>query len=300
MAAIAEQVAALRGYLQAIQLSPTQGDLALDRQALLGQLADNALAANPSRWEAAQATFAWFQERYHQAYQSHHRQHQQRLREMQPTWEELEGQLAALSHLNQLAELGPAVGVGLSATRDRLAPKMRPCSAHGPQKEEPICPMCHLQLDTSPPREELAALRERLRRSLQTQQRRLARQAVSRILAQQQEPQLDRLLRAARAADLADLVSLVDEELVTFLRQFLAPEPVYATATATGRPLRDSAPTREVPLAGAELVAGLRRRFPTIEEDQVDVAGQELSRLLRQALAQVKPEPGEKLRLRLE
>lgn len=297
---VAEQVGTLQAYLRSVRLGPTHGELALDRESLLAQLSNPAVAGDTTRWEAAKAFFDWFQDRYHQAYQDHHRRHHLRLREMQETGEEIEHRLSALAHLNQLTELGRAVGAGIFATWDRLSARMRPCSLEALPKDEPICPQCHLQLATNPPREELVALRERVSRALLTQQRRLSQEVVSRVLAQPHEPQLDRLLRAARAADLADLVSLIDEEMVAFLRQFLSPEPAYAAPATTGRPLRDPPPAPEATLSGAQLLAALRQRFPTIEEAQVEAVGQEVARLLREALAQARPGRGEKARLRLE
>jgi len=131
----------------------------------------------------------------------------------------------ALKRLNSIPELGEPPGQELEGEYQQLLEQIKPC----PDWEgrisldlEPTCAGCRLALSISPPTKEVEDFRQKLEQALREQQRRLSSEAIRQILAQSREKRIDRFIKVVQTSDLSPLVNVLDDELVSFLRQLLA------------------------------------------------------------------------------
>jgi hypothetical protein len=123
--------------------------------------------------------------------------------------------LAALTRYHALAELSVCQSDAV-----QLAAEL---------SETPVCPYCGYRLSEVAPVEALNTALIAIERGLATQQARLARRVVSRLLARPGRAQGDRLgrfIQVVQASDLSGMAQVLDEGLLEFLGDMLqAPEP---------------------------------------------------------------------------
>jgi hypothetical protein len=92
-----------------------------------------------------------------------------------------------------------------------LAPEVTPC-----------CPRCGYRLGALSPRGELSELRDHALRALQTKLARLAQNAISRLIRQNDSShRLEGFLKIVQAAQTEALVRVVDDELALYLSHLL-------------------------------------------------------------------------------
>ena len=263
----AEQLAAMRSYLEAAVVDDAGAELAADRAVAREQLSFVTLLQQPHRFDSLRATFEMFRHAYARAYLRHHAAYGQAADRLHTSLEGAQAAAQALARLNTLRPLGVPVGQQALDAYERLRglPACAAGALEASLREQPRCPECNVTLADAPPAKEAARTVQELHRALATQQARLASEAVRRILARGGQ-RIDQFLQIAQAADSAALAQVLDDELLAFLRDLLA-EPVVPTPEAL------------------DLFEQLARAYPVIDEAQVDAAVQTLRELLIEAIA---------------
>jgi len=245
--------------------------------AIRGQLDMANLAANPSLWPGIRMQFDHFCDRYRIEYQKHHRDTSAERQRLAEKLADIPRKLDALALLNDIRELGGAVGEDLPKRLRALQERVSACSVpFGDLKleDKPVC-KCGLVLTDEAPKVEVEAFLRDLERALQTQQRRLASGAIHRVLTQSGEGRVTAFVKAVQTANMGALVDVMDEEVATFIRVLLAEQEV---ATGEGDALRRFA-----------------EAFPTLEEADLPKAVREFERLLKESFeAARRANPGKK------
>lgn len=281
VAGLAVDIAQVKDYLDHVQLRTTDRELVADRLAVLGRLNLNSLVAQPGLWSSVHGEFEAFRNRYRIAYQKHHRDTQNEQKRLLETLTDSERPLAALARLNGITELGPPLGKDLARCHEELLRRVQPCPVPFVSLELDATPTCQCGLtltseSLAPPVE---SLRKDLARALQDQQRRLASEAIRRILARSNEDRIVTFVQAVQAADLAPLVDVMDDELATFIQVLLAEEE---TATSP-----------------SDLLRRFADAYPTLEESDLAQAVRTFERLLREAFAEARQAHADKKTVRL-
>ena len=104
------ELLAMRAFVREAAVPPTDDDLALDKAIVMEQIQFASLVAEPHRLDTARAALDHFQKSYRSRYESHHRSYWTELARLRGKLLEARSQVEALSRLNTLTELGPAVG----------------------------------------------------------------------------------------------------------------------------------------------------------------------------------------------
>lgn len=260
-----QELAELRAYVIDAMPPPGPSELAADRIMTLEQLSFATLLAEPDRLAGMHSIFEVFREAYRKAYLAHHRRCGESAARLHALLEEVEPVAQALARLNTLSALGTPVGrTALSAYR-RLLAKTKVCSSGkelaSQLLQRPLCSGCGLTLADSPPEEIAQEAVRGLMRALARQQARLASEAVRQILARRGGERIERFIQVVQASDLTGLVNVLDDALLDFLSELLAPAAV-----------------------STDVLEELSRLFPSVEEKNLDTAVEEFRRLLEAAL----------------
>ena len=256
----------MQDYLSDIQLRPSDQELALDRMAILGQIDLANLAIQPGQWPGIRAELERFRARYCNTYQKHHRDFHRTLGELQEALAEAPRRLQALDLLNSIEELGRPAGDDLARRYRALSQSVQPCPVPFTTltlEAAALCEQCRLALTAEPPKADVTAFLRDLDKSLLTQQRRLASEAIRRVLARSQEDAVATFVQVVQTSNLASLVDLLDEDLVDFIRELLAEE--------------------EVATSESDLLQRFAAAYPTLEEADLPKALHEFEALLRAA-----------------
>ncbi len=282
LAGLSAEIIAARDYLSDIQLRPSDRELAADRMTIQGQIDLGNLANQPGQWPSIRSEMDRFRGRYRNAYQKHHRDVQRTLGELQEALAEAPGRLRGLELLNTLQELGRPVGEDLPRRYRALNDHVQPCPvpfATLTLEAAPVCERCRLALTDEPPKAEVDAFLRDLDRALAAQQRRLASEAIRRVLAKSQEDIVAKFVQVVQTSNLASLVDLLDEDLVTFIQKVLAEE--------------------EVGTSESDLLQRFAAAYPTLEESDLSKALQEFEKILRAAFAEARQANPDKKTVRL-
>lgn len=264
----AQELASMRSYLERATPGTGRRALLVDHAATREQLSFFTLLTDPRQLDRMRAVFRAYQQAYAAAYEEHHRRYWRASARLRGLLDDAAPTARALARLNSIDALGRPVGGAALAQYDRLVRGQPSCSVtdlDAALREQPACPACGVTLAESPPSEEAEETLRRLHAALARQQRRLASEAVRRILARGGE-RLEQFLRIVQASDLTGLVQVIDDELVAFLRELLS-QPVT--------------PTREA----LNLFEQLARAYPTVHEEQLDAVVATLRELLAERLA---------------
>ena len=282
---LAPEALEAKRYLEGVVLRDKDGELAMDRLSIMGQLSLENMSANPGLWPSVKALLQWFKSRYFVLYQGHHADYHGEIASLRQMLEDAELEVEALSRLNSIAELGRPVGESLAGDYQQLLAEVKPCPlAEGSRAlvdRKPVCSGCGLTLTAQPPTRRVEGFLSQLRQALRAQQRRLSGVAIQRILESRQGGRLDQLIKVIQTSDLSSLVKVIDDDLVAFLRDLLA-EAKSHTEPCTA--LRE-----------------LAEEFAVVEEGQVDQVAAELAAKLRSAFSQARKQyPSRRIRLALE
>jgi len=207
--------------------APPLHELAIDRRLVLQRLSPAAAFRAPQQVDEMRAHYRVFQRRYGERYAAHHAAYHE--------WASMEraalardgAGVQALALCNGIEALGAAVGVNLAGRFNALRREIRSCALDEADvtaglADAPVCASCGLTLSDGPPAEALTSWRRDLDEALRTQQARLARALVARVLAEPDRPDLERVLRAARAADVGSLVGVMDAATAALIGRLLA------------------------------------------------------------------------------
>jgi hypothetical protein len=118
-----------------------------------------------------------------------------------------------------------------------------------------------------------------LNRALEEQQRRLASEAIRRVLARSGEDSIRKFVQVVQTANLTSLIDLMNEDLVTFIRVLLTEEGVGTAET--------------------DVLRRFASAFPTLEEADLPKAVKEFDRMLREAFGDARTKNPDKKAVRL-
>jgi hypothetical protein len=265
----------MRAYLDAAEVPASRPSLVVDHAATREQLSFIALLIEPHRSESMSAAFETFRAAFASAYADHHRRYWKAFAGLSRGLSGLAPAMRALERLNSLRALGAPVGEDALGDYRALSSGMAICAASDLQNalvDRPFCGACGLTLSDSVPSEQAEDVAHRLNSALAIQQRRLASEAVRRILARGGE-RLDRFVEIVQAADTASLAQVLDGDLLVFLQELLA-QPVSPTPEAM------------------HLFEQIALAHPVITEDQVETVVETLRDLLREQLAAQRDDDG--------
>ncbi|MGB2694497.1 MAG: hypothetical protein WBD55_04835 [Dehalococcoidia bacterium] len=263
----AAELIAMRGYLDAATPGPGRGALVVDHATTREQLSFVILLCEPHQLDRMRATFDVYQQSHAGAYAEHHQRYWRAFARLRALLHDAAPSAKALAQLNTISALGQPVGRDVLAEYERLTAERSACATTNLSdalRERPTCPTCHLSLDDGVPAEQADDVLRRIHNALGRQQQRLASEAVRRILARGGE-RLEQFLLIVQASDLAGLAQVLDDDLMTFLRELLS-QPV--------------APTPEA----LDLFVQLARAYPSVSEDQLDAVIDTLRQLLTEKL----------------
>jgi hypothetical protein len=223
-----------RAYLSAaVAPAGSYAELATDQAALLDATTFETLWREQGRLGWMEDTIQIWRRAYQPVYVARHADYNRHVAAVADDVVAAQWQVDALEKLNRLERLGEPVAL-LALMQFRGLEELSPCPADAVQlaaevAETPVCPYCGYRLGDVAPVEQLNATLVAIERGLATQQARLARRVVSRLLARPGRPQedrLDRFIQVVQASDLSGLAQVLDEGLLEFLGDLLqTPEP---------------------------------------------------------------------------
>lgn len=283
LASLAAEIAMVKRYLDDVLLRPGDRDLAADRMTLSMQLSLDELAARPEAWDRLRDDFNRFRTRYQTVYRIHHRDYYAALGRLRDELAAVPRQLNALGLLNRIEGLGTPLGDDLAGRYETLQGMMGACPvtrvADVSVERAPACDQCRLRLVDAPPEGTAQDFLRDLSDALDDKRRQLATEAVSRVLARGGRDDLATFLEAIRAADLAALVDVMSPDLADFVEGMLADEGTI--------------------IVDADPLLQLARRFPSLEEGEVEAAVAEFRRLLEEIFARERAAHPDKKTIRL-
>lgn len=256
-------LASMRSYLAGALPAPHQRELVVDHASTRERLSYVTLLSEPQSLGGMQAAFETYRAAYASAYAAHHEAHRKACAAIAGALESARPVAQALERLNTLGALGRPLGRATLREYERLARDVAPCAREDVLdwlEESPRCPDCAIALGEEAPQERAGLLVAKLRDALEQQQARLANEAIRRILARGGE-RIELFLQIVQASDQAGLARVLDDELLSFLRELLA-QPVAVTPDAV------------------RLLDALTRAHPVVRADSVDAAAETLRALL--------------------
>ncbi|HOG47969.1 MAG TPA: hypothetical protein PLB78_15175, partial [Anaerolineae bacterium] len=253
LASLTAQIDEVKRYLDACQFRPDDRELRADRDSVRGQIALDALVAQPGRWSSLQAAFEQFRDRYRNEYQKHHRDTNAALARLSEGLANAPRQLRALALLNSIEELGAPRGAELQAQYTQLVARSQPCPVADYRQVDlssaPVCAQCRRALTDAAPEAEVQGFLHGLESALGEQRRRLSSKAIKRVLARSDKDVMSQFLQVVQTANVAALVDVLDEHLVHLIRQLLAEDGII--------------------VAEADVLRRLARDHPALEEGDI-------------------------------
>jgi hypothetical protein len=166
--------------------------------------------------------FEEFTHKYRTQYQIHYRQYRQQLAALDARLKKLIRKVDGLGRMNQIAELGGAVGTDVLIRYQDLLARCNPQElpeALPAVKDHPL--FRGITLSTAAPGKEVADFEERLEDALQTRFWQIADEAITAILTERGDTPLHALLEAIQAADVTKLAEHFTTDVADLVRQIL-------------------------------------------------------------------------------
>lgn len=279
LAASVAQIGEAQRYLGQVSLKDSDRELKAQRMTLLAQIDLASLAAQPHLWGGIWATFEDFKRRYRNEYQKFHRDTNEALLKIRQGLTSIPNQLRALSLLNGITELGPAIGEDLEERFAQLQQGLEPCAVTDYLQvtvdAAPVCETCKREMTYNPPVQLVEKLNRDLDQALIEQQRRLASETIRRVLERGQGDALGQFLQVIQAANLTALVNVLDADIVKIIRELLRQEQIV---------------TVESPA-----ISSLMRKYSSLEEKDIPQAVEDFRELLQKAFEEARrSHPGKK------
>ncbi|MBI4331690.1 MAG: hypothetical protein HY673_10460 [Chloroflexi bacterium] len=263
-------------FLSGIPQGRLQGDMEVDRKALLERLDTAALVEDPGRWPPVESTFQAWKGRYHREYRKFHRDYQEEVKKTDSLRTEAERKLAALDHLEQVPGLATEKKhPGLRASLQAVLGRLTRCTVDVNSlslETLPHCSECQVrygeasQSSIGVVMSEIDAAMDDLLKSFQGQ-------AIRKLLEASTEPGIQEFRHALDIYDKPRLVNLLQSaESVALLKGLLE---------------RGKIKVKRFPV-----MAHLARDYPTVSRDQLDAVVQKFKDLVEQALSQAEQESG--------
>ena len=221
-----------RAYLEDARLTeeePQQLELATDRLAVLELATFQRGWVDPMRIEGSLNLIRMWRITYVELYEKAHTAQQTATAGIFDLMEATHVPASALRRLNTLRRLGPPVGVAALDQHAALE-RLFPCPISGAAllavlEAAPICAECGFRLGDIAPAAEARRVASAVERGLGSQQTRLARRVVLRLLsrpAPEPETKLQRFIEVVQASDLTGLAAVLDDEVVAFIDDVLS------------------------------------------------------------------------------
>ena len=262
-AAVALDLLAGRSYLEDAIVPAAFAELSTDCSAVLDAASFESLWSDPTRAGWMLNTIEIWKREYKRAYLSQHGRYREATASIAEQVDQESTKAAALERLNGLDRLGPPMAVA-ALSQFRELERLSPCVIDASELAEalaasPRCTACGYDLGQAAPTAEARRVIQAVERGLTSQQSRLARRLVSRIIDRpglDGDERLDRFVKAVQASDLTSLALVLDDALVDFIRDLL------------------EAPTAE------GVLAQLSRSYPEVTAVNLDATVAEFRRLL--------------------
>lgn len=212
-------------WLNEAAITDSAGDIATERDALLAQLSAPSQLTSPHGWAASAESITLFKRRYADRYIRQHAAFHSEMAHLSHIVEGATRKANALALLNQVTDLGSAVGVGLNAIAEEARNSTAACGAQPTADslaEHPRCPACGMHLGAAPPTDDIAQLAEYVDDALATQNRRLAQQIAHRLVDRPSVEDLDTFVHIVQASDLTGLANILDDKIVDFIRMLIS------------------------------------------------------------------------------
>jgi hypothetical protein len=209
-------------YLEAIEAIPNDDPLDEERTLLTARFVLETFCRQPTQAAAVLDAFEGFKRSYSQRYQVHYREYRRQRVALHERLGNLRRKADGLQRMNEIAELGGAVGAELPVRyKDLLAwcdPKDLPETLPDVQ-QKPI--FQGITLLTEAPEQDVTDFEKRLEDALHTRLWQLADETISAILRTHSESPLRALLEAIQAADALKLAEHFTPEVAELVRQML-------------------------------------------------------------------------------
>jgi len=272
-------------WLKQASIPESEQQLRIDNAATSNQLVISSLLKNPPLWPSIRANFDRFKTSYRNKYQAFHRDHFKRMAELRKRRDVIAQQLEALQKLNKIEELGKPAGTHLANEFQNLDKRLSTCPITSVTQvsveNQPFCAGCNLKFGDSLPVEDISYLDKEVDKALREQMRRFASGVVRQILAKRANDKLTKFLQIVQGSNIAPLVDVLDDDLINYIREFLAAEGVRTEPTLILRSLKD--------------------QFPVVEEEKLESVVQEFRKLLQSAFVEAKKHnPGKRVTISLE
>lgn len=283
LSALTAQIGEAKRYLDQASLKENDRELQAQRMTLLTQIDLASLAAQPHLWGSIWATFEDFKRRYRNEYQKFHRDTNEALLKIQQSLTNVPNQLRALSLLNGITELGPAIGEDLETRYSELSRGIEPCPVTDylqvTVEAAPVCAACQRKIIYIPPVQAVEKFDRDLNRALADQQRRLASETIRRVLERGQGDALGQFLQVIQAANLTALVNVLDANIVNIIRDLLRQEQIVTVES--------------------KAMSALLRKYSSLEEKDIPQAVEDFRALLQKAFEEARRNNPDKKTIRI-
>src|SRR5215831_7194463 len=258
-----------------------------ERTNLLNMLGFESMLHDPSLIGAREENFTRWKTSYIHAYRKAHRAHYEAVADLAAKLETLRPKAGALTRMNGILELGPPLATTAAVAADLQALEKAlwvcPDAAEAAvAAQDALCPRCQWHPDTQLPAEALSRLTALVSQGLADRFQRFKDAAIAAILkkaaAEKKKPGLGELLDIIQIADADRLAGVLNDDLVTFLRQILYDENLV---------------DEQLPLAP------ILQQIGAIDESRVEEAVSTLGRLLTKAIKDAKAKHGAGKRVRV-
>jgi len=273
------QIGEVKKYLQNIRLREDDRELKAQVMTLSAQLDLLNLASQPHIWNSIWANFEDFKRRYRNEYQKFHRDTNAELLKIKQSLEIVPNQLMALKLLNNITELGSALGGDLENRYAEICEGLEPCGVLDYLQvnidASSVCQVCNCEMTYSIPNHTVEKFNHDLNQALAGQQQRLASETIRRVLEQGQGDALNQFLKVIQASNLAGLINILDTNIVKIIRDLLKKEQIITIES--------------------HAVGSLLQKFNSLEEKDIPLVVDEFRTLLQIAFEDAKGKnPGKK------
>lgn len=214
-----------RNYLDRMTFGPEHQDLRLVRDSLMARLDATGLLGNPALWHGIEEGLARLRDGFDSAYRSFHSGYHQEALELRHLMETLGPQVNALARFNEIPELGQAIGTDVQQAFKDVSEGYRLCPVFAEDLDlgdVPYCRSCLLPMNLSIPHRSVEQLSGDISRAMREYNRRLGAHSAMQILERPTRQQIDKFIELVQVADPSALANILDDNVVDFLRQFLA------------------------------------------------------------------------------
>jgi len=211
-----------QAYLNGLEGIPDGDSLAAELDLVRARFGLETFCKQPSQAGAVLEEFGRWQQSYSTRYQMHYREYRKQLMTLTARLKKLGRKIEGLARMNEITELGGAVGAQLPIRYKDLLVR---CDTQALPEELPDVkehPTFHgITLLTEGPEKEVAELEKALEEVLQSRLWQLADEALAVILKKQSDTPIQALLAAIQAADTLKLAEHFTPEVAELVRRLL-------------------------------------------------------------------------------